>query len=320
MNRFIMMVGLPGSGKSQAAKEFFPDAAIFSSDDIRAELWGDANDQQNPSIVFHEMEVRTLEALGEGLDVVYDATNLHSRTRRSMVKLVKERYPDIMCHCILVLCPIKECKRRQSGRDRQVPDEVIDRMARSYQVPYFHEGWDGIYMYSNGGQQDIEREHDRMQETAHDNPHHTTGSINAHCTRALSAMIDLVAQGTEPTTTTDMEDIQRLLKEAAYQHDVGKRKTKVFHNTKGEPTDVAHFYGHENVGAYLWLSGDMQAKDNWDDWSFLTIGLLIQLHMMPYTFPNRSKEELVNWCSRRGYDPWIADWVWLIHLADEAAH
>lgn len=319
MNRFIMLVGLPGSGKTTVAKELLPNAVILSSDDIRAELWGDAEDQQNPGAVFGEMNTRTFEALSDNMDVVYDATNLSSRTRRALVTQIKQRYGDeVTCLCVMVMCPIKECKRRQTGRDRVVPDEVIDRMARQFQVPYFNEGWDAIYMHNSGGEQDIEREHQRLLETSHDNPHHKTGSIGAHCTRALAAMTELVVQGSEPTTTTDIEGVQDLLKEAAYQHDVGKRKTKVFHDVKGNPTDIAHYYCHENVGAYLWLTGNMH--EMWDDWSFLTIGLLIQLHMMPYAFPNRSKEELVNWCSKRGYDPWIADWVWLVHEADQKAH
>lgn len=37
---------------------------------------------------------------------------------------------------------------------------------------------------------------------------------------------------------------------AARFHDVCKYKCKVFHNAKGEPTEEAHYYNHENVSAY----------------------------------------------------------------------
>lgn len=317
MNRFIMLVGLPGSGKTYVAENYFAEATHLSSDAIREEMYGDANEQKNPSAVFNKMNNRLFRALKNGENVVYDATNINSRKRTALVNDIHSRCPDTQCFCVIVLCSIKECKRRQDNRDRKVPGYVIDRMARNFQVPYFHEGWDAIYLHEAGELQKITREHERLMETSHDNPHHTH-SIGYHCTQALSAMTNLLAEQTEPTTTTEMDDIKAVLKEAAYQHDIGKRKAKVFTNRKGEPSDIAHYYGHECLGAYMWLSGDEHAK--WDDWSFLTIGLLIQWHMQPYALPHRSKEELVAWCKNRHFDPWIADWIWLIHEADQAAH
>ena len=38
---------------------------------------------------------------------------------------------------------------------------------------------------------------------------------------------------------------------AAEMHDIGKLATKTFINYKGEKSDVAHYYGHEHVGAYI---------------------------------------------------------------------
>lgn len=314
MNKFIMLVGLPGSGKTTVAENYFSEAQHISSDAIREELWGDANDQQNGAKVFFEMDRRTCEALEAGKDVVYDATNLSSRNRKAIVSMVKRISNNIECKCVLVVCSIKECKFRQSQRSRKVPDEVIDRMARSFQVPFYHEGWDVIKVFSNGAKQDIDKEHSRLMVTAHDNPHHTTSSLGMHCTKALAAMRELLAA--EPEELGDIG--QHILCEVAYQHDLGKRKCKVFHDTKGNPTEIAHYYGHENVGAYLWLSGDK--SNEWSEYCFLLIGLLIQLHMMPYTFPNKSKEELDAWCKKRGYAPVIADWVWKVHIADGAAH
>ena len=44
-----------------------------------------------------------------------------------------------------------------------------------------------------------------------------------------------------------------ILEVAAAHHDIGKYLTKTFVNRKGETTEVAHYYGHQNVGAYLLL-------------------------------------------------------------------
>jgi predicted kinase len=312
---FTMLIGLPGSGKSHYANEYIKTdsgTVIISSDAIREELYGDANNQSNPVKVFSIMEERTIAALSAGEDVVYDATNIHSRSRHTLVNRLKHKFPDLYCVCVIVLCSIKDCKRRQGLRDRKVPEEVIERMAREFQVPYFHEGWDFIALHHNGSRYEISREQTCLMFTPHDNPHHTTGSIGAHCCKALDAMTAKLTELEEDEFT------RRILCEAAYRHDIGKRQAKVFHDSKGNPSEIAHFYNHENLGAYMWLSGDEYV--NWDDYSFLTIGLLIQLHMMAYAFPNKSREELTRWCKVRGHDDWIADWLWYLHEADLAAH
>lgn len=314
MTKFFMMVGLPGSGKTTVAKKIAEElnAEWISSDAIRAELWGDENDQQSPEEVFHKMEVRTKSAIASKKHVIYDATNINSKSRKLLVSELKRAFPDIETSCVITICSMKECKLRQRERERKVPDEVIDRMARQFQVPYFNEGWDFIYLYPTGKLQDIDREHQRMMQIAHDNPHHTTSSLGAHNTKTLTAMQNLLAE------VNETEDIKKMLCEVAYQHDIGKRKTKVFYNSKNEPTEEAHYYGHDNLGAYLWLSGNK--SEEWDPQTFLTIGLLIQLHMSPYFFPNKSREELEAWGKKKGYDDWIIDWIWLIHQADRAAH
>ena len=40
---------------------------------------------------------------------------------------------------------------------------------------------------------------------------------------------------------------------AAIIHDIGKYFTKTFYNMKGEKTEEAHYYGHENYGTYIFL-------------------------------------------------------------------
>lgn len=316
MSRLIMMVGLPGSGKSTIAQQNYPEAVYISSDAIREEMFGNANEQKNPSEVFREMLIRTHEALNDGMDVVYDATNLEWRKRRALVTEVKKMHYGIVCECVIVLCSITECKRRQLSRDRKVPDHVIDRMARQFHVPYYNEGWDSIILCENGPMQDIDKEHTRLRETMHDNPHHSTGNIGAHCTAAYAAMQELI--GDLPEEDPQVVLFKKIMLEAAYQHDIGKRKTKVFHDAKGNPTDEAHYYGHENIGAYLWLTGDK--RNEWDGYAFLVIAVLIQLHMKPYSFPNRSEAELTTWCKRAGFTEEFAQWIWLLHRADEGAH
>lgn len=62
---FVMMVGLPGSGKSTYAKELSNDvdAIICSSDTIRKELCGDINSQDKNEEVFKVLHNRIKENL-----------------------------------------------------------------------------------------------------------------------------------------------------------------------------------------------------------------------------------------------------------------
>ena len=91
MKKFIMMIGVSGSGKSTFAKNWAKqlDGVWLSSDAIRAELWGDENDQQHPETVFRIMNKRLMAALGEDLNVIYDATNLSAKRRRALVSQIR---------------------------------------------------------------------------------------------------------------------------------------------------------------------------------------------------------------------------------------
>ena len=43
---------------------------------------------------------------------------------------------------------------------------------------------------------------------------------------------------------------------AASLHDIGKKFVKDFKNSRGEPSEIAHFYNHQNVGSYFAIGYD----------------------------------------------------------------
>lgn len=321
MSNFVMLVGLPGCGKSTVANQFLSthhnEYVWLSSDKLREELWGDEEDQSNPGAIFNAMNNRAVAALNEGYSVIYDATNLNSKKRKATLAEITRRVnpakSDFIATCYVVTCSITECKQRQNLRSRKVSDEVIDRMARQFQTPNYGEGWDKIFIISNGKKQDLVKEMNRLRETPHDNPHHSTGSIAEHCVRALSNIKELAEAERIP------DPYIRLLEDAAYYHDIGKRKTKVFHDKEGNPTDVAHYYGHDNMSAYLWLSGD-QWLGKWNDSCTIEIANLIQWHMISYFLTDKSKEGLAAWCEKKGFNELFARGLWVLHEADRLAH
>lgn len=260
--------------------------------------------------------IRSVAYLAMGRDVIYDATNLCAKTRKNTLESIRKASKNVTAFLVFVACSISECKKRQSMRARQVPDEVIDRMVRQFEAPWYNEGWDHIVVLTGGKLQDIDREHKRMTGESHDNPHHTA-SLETHCAYAETNISNYIFDN--KWKYDDMR--KQILIEAAYQHDLGKHKTKAFKDSKGNPTSMAHYYNHNNVGAYLWLSGDKVG--DWSTREFLYIGLLIQWHMQPFFLHDEEGDyhaRFKEWCDKRGFNDFFYEDVCLIHRADLAAH
>ncbi|MBQ6582245.1 MAG: AAA family ATPase, partial [Mogibacterium sp.] len=141
---FTMLVGLPGSGKSSLAQEILrrahdtedPSSVIWiSSDGIRAERYGSESVQGTASEVFSLMGKRTKEALRSGRSVIYDATNIRSRYRRSI--LMELGRIDCEKVCMIMATPLDMCVERDRKRDRSVGEQIIRRkMYLNWETPY----------------------------------------------------------------------------------------------------------------------------------------------------------------------------------------
>ena len=285
---FNMVVGLPGSGKSQFCKNNLTEDSIhISSDDIRKEILGDVNNQDFNGQVFQVMAQRTLNALQNGISVFYDATNLSYKNRKSILS----QLPDyVIKKCFIIWTSIEICIERDSKRDRIVGKEVINRMVKSFNAPYFDEGFDNIFIMPTETTQGYISKIN--MNIPNDNPHHSTKTIQDHCNRCYDEIIKLL----------DSEDIlTKDLKVATFYHDIGKPYCKTFTNTKGEVTETAHYYGHQGVGA--WIS---YALSN----SNVHIAWLISRHMDPYLSTKYY----------RNLPPFLKKQIDVLHVADCAAH
>lgn len=279
----MMLVGLPGSGKSTWAKNYIyehPDTAHMSSDAIRKELFGDESIQENPEKVFGLMHSRSIEALNSGKDVIYDATNM---TRKDRSKIIEKCPNGVRIECHIIWEYIDICVKRDSKRERVVGEEVINRMVRRFQAPFYDEGFEGIYIHRNSYSSWNLFE---SMKIPHDNPHHTLG-IYEHCWEAY----DYIAG-----KTTD-ED----LRYAALLHDCGKPYVKSFVNNKGETTDIAHYYQHQCVGA--WISYSCISVNPYTAW-------LISTHMDPF----------LNTKYYKNLPTYLKQDIDLLHEADLNAH
>lgn len=159
------MIGLPGSGKSTladsllAGDESLPsewnlqgtDArGLISTDAIRAQLFGDEAIQGSWLKIWLEVRSQFQQAANaiaanELEFAIYDATNAVRKQRRAASALARKAgFTHITG--IWVNPAIEICLKRNRLRSRQVPEEVIHRMARRLYgaPPSVEEGLDDL--------------------------------------------------------------------------------------------------------------------------------------------------------------------------------
>jgi predicted kinase len=146
----ILLMGIPGSGKSTWAKEyvFKCDASytIVSSDDIRKQLTGDINDQSKNSEVWEVVFNQVTGGLKNRRNIILDATNVRTDLRRVLVRQLPE------CNRYIKLFPVdKSSAKQRIAKDlakgvvrSEVPDMIIEKMHASFQESQSvlsDEGW-----------------------------------------------------------------------------------------------------------------------------------------------------------------------------------
>ena len=238
--KLILLCGIPGSGKTSYAKQYIkehPYALHLSSDLIRKELWGDEATQGDNNEVFSLMQSRAIEALNDGQSVVYDATNITRKDRAHIIALCP-KFVKIECH--VIWAPIDTCIERDAARERTVGKEVIDRMLKRFQPVWFDEGVDEIKIIRPDDFNYITycRDVFNAMKIPHDNPHHTL-SIYDHCQEA------------QQYASECGKDDTGVVRTAAMWHDAGKPYVKAFADRKGNPCEIAHYYSHQNLSAYI---------------------------------------------------------------------
>lgn len=304
---FIMLVGLPASGKSTYAQELAKgyNSTLFSSDALRAELWGDESIQGDNTKLFTELHRRIKDCLREGHSTIYDATNINYKQRMAFLAELK----NIPCfkRCIVMATPYEECLKRNAQRERKVPVHVIERMYRQFDIPWYHEGWDDIEVeygeYENyfGWPWDwVESVDDYDQHNSH---HDLT--LGKHCRQTVRNVDKICAERKGIICSTE-------LRYAAMLHDEGKCFTQIFKNSKGEITEQAHYYNHEHCSAYDSLFYEMPCYT-------LYVATLIRWHMQPYFWEKDNNEKLHNKYKTLWGENLYND-IMLLHKADKEAH
>lgn len=136
MSTLYILTGLPGSGKSSFCNRYVAGTdgfTVVSTDEIRRRLCGgDATNQDNNGLIFAVARREVHNALTEGRNVVFDATNLSRRDRRNVKKWAPENTKIGM---LFVDTPFEECAKRNSARSKPVPEKRMTEMAAKLQRP-----------------------------------------------------------------------------------------------------------------------------------------------------------------------------------------
>lgn len=270
MNKFIVMCGIAGSGKSTLAKELSKtyNAKIFSSDDLREELLGDINSQEQNSRIFEELRERAKKTLENGENIIIDSTNIKMKHRRNLLEFVDPNHTSERICCI-VAPTVEYLYKNNAGRSRRVPEFVIEKQLEGFHIPFYEEGFDSIGVNSYKEKCDInlddiysEMENFDQKTKWHKYP------LKTHCLLCCS---EIVKEISSPTS----------LISASIIHDYGKLFTQTF-DEEGQ----AHYYGHANIGAYRILSHFNALVRNSDISGKLLLEILfyINYHMFPFTW------------------------------------
>lgn len=295
MATFYMYMGPSAVGKTTLAYQRAKNEndVVIDSDEMREILFGDATYQGDNDKVFRTMYNITITGLYENYNMHYVATNLSSRRRIALIKDIKNKCPNTIFKCIVVVAPIHELYERNNARERHVPEYIIERQLKSFQVPYMGEGWNNIEVVNNGnGEEWIDEMWNSVQQFGSQcNPHHNLSLYNhiLECTKKVELW---------PIAYDKTRIRNSYLLAAASLHDIGKAYTQSF-DEKG----IAHYYGHENYSAFLSLC----LNNN------LYVAQLVNYHMILYM----DSAAQIKWRARLG------DYMWndlmRLHAADESA-
>lgn len=148
----IMMIGIPGSGKSTYIKKILSqnpekDYVVLSTDDL-IELWGQerglnytqAFAKLNFKQIQKQFDKKFEDALKDKKNIIIDQTNLTAKSRAKKLSLIPDDY--ITTGIVFKVDPEEVQKRlvkREQETGKSIPSHVVQNMVKSFEMPNYSE-------------------------------------------------------------------------------------------------------------------------------------------------------------------------------------
>lgn len=302
---FLAFVGPCASGKSTYADLLKEKCVvkIFSSDEYREKMYGNRKDQSHNDKIWSQLYTDLRESLKRGENCVLDATNCSVKSRLKAIEAIK----NVDCHKIALIFSTSAdlcfVRNKQREEEKRVPDDVVYKFIRGFEIPLPWEGWDEIYFW--GYDKDFSPKYDKNNRDSILSMCKNFSQKTPHHSYTLKKHLEQVA-----AQFPDGED--RILRSAAFCHDIGK-KIAEWAWTEKEEEGVRHYYNHDKISCYYMLSHLEAFECNtWDE--ILEVLWLINYHM-DYRNWRNSDAALQKWTNRVG-SRWMEDMARLVR-ADE---
>lgn len=175
----LVLVGLPGSGKSTYIKEVErayafqcdysgqitkPFHTVISTDsvieEIAAELGSTYNQTFRALIRFAERyeKMRFREALAHGFNIIYDQTNVTAKKRKAILSSVPSQYRKIAVVFNPPFDILKErLEKRAQDTGKVISLNMVEDMQKRFEYPSLEEGFNEIRVDSHANEQNNER-------------------------------------------------------------------------------------------------------------------------------------------------------------------
>ena len=298
---FMVLVGAVASGKSTYAKQYADECnvKVFSSDEYRKNMYGSETDQSHNDKVFAALYKDLRAALEAGENCILDATNCTIKSRLKALEAVKG--VDCIKIASILTADAEQCLKRNEKRERRLPDDVVYKYIRGFEMPLPWEGWDRIYI--QGYDTDFSPKYNQKMEDMALKQCQNFNQRTPHHSMTLLGHVKAVAK--------QFPD-NRVLHSAALFHDIGKALAP-WDWTEKPQEGVRHYYNHACISAHIMLQ-NLECFDckTWEE-TFETL-FLINFHMRARDW--RADVRLYDKWEARVGEKWMDDMMKFIR-ADE---
>ena len=148
--KLIILIGIPGSGKSTFAKNYSENNknfVVLSSDAMRAEFGKGEEDLSVTGLVFKILKQRVEHFMQNKTPLIVDATNIDVKSRKDYIQSASKFGYEIIAYDFQ--CTKEQALKRNIDRGakggRNVPEFVLDKMLLKYVAPSAAEGFTEIH-------------------------------------------------------------------------------------------------------------------------------------------------------------------------------